>query len=108
MGYTFHFGDMWAVRDEFLQGALLTVQLSALSMVLSLVVAIFGALARTGRVARHARQRLDVVTQLGGAHAAPCQSTGPARSTWLPSGRPRTRWASVAASTSAGRSTPVS
>lgn len=48
MGYTFHFGDMWAVRDEFLQGALLTVQLSALSMVLSLVVAIFGALARTG------------------------------------------------------------
>ena len=38
---------MWAVRDEFLRGALLTVELSALSMALSLVLAVFGALART-------------------------------------------------------------
>jgi polar amino acid transport system permease protein len=44
--YTFHFGDMWAVRDELLWGAVLTVQLSALSMVLSLMVAIVGALGR--------------------------------------------------------------
>jgi polar amino acid transport system permease protein len=44
--YTFHFGDMWAVRDELLWGAVLTVQLSALSMVLSLIVAIVGALGR--------------------------------------------------------------
>jgi len=46
--YTFHFGDIWANWEELLDGALLTVELSALAMVLSLVVAIFGALARTG------------------------------------------------------------
>ena len=46
--YTFHFGDVWAARDEFFWGTVLTLELSALSMVLSLVVAIFGALARTG------------------------------------------------------------
>ena len=47
MTYTFHFGDVWAARDELESGALLTVQLSALSMVLSLLIAVFGALART-------------------------------------------------------------
>ena len=29
MNYVFHLGDMWAARDEFLQGTLLTLQLSA-------------------------------------------------------------------------------
>lgn len=48
MTYTFHFEDIWAARDELFWGALLTVELSALSMVLSLVVAVFGALGRTG------------------------------------------------------------
>ncbi len=48
MQYTFHFGDIWAAREELIQGTLLTLELSAASMVLSLVVAIFGALARTG------------------------------------------------------------
>ena len=48
MGYTFHFGDIWANWDELLWGTLLTLELSALSMVLSLFVAVFGALARTG------------------------------------------------------------
>ncbi len=47
MNYVFHFGDMWAARDEFLEGTLLTLQLSALAMVASLIVAVFGALART-------------------------------------------------------------
>ncbi len=47
MEYTFHFGDIWANRDELFWGTMLTLELSALSMVLSLVVAVFGALART-------------------------------------------------------------
>ena len=47
MNYSFHFIDVWRARDELLWGALLTIQLSALSMVLSLIVAVFGALART-------------------------------------------------------------
>ncbi len=47
MEYTFHFIDVWTNRQELLWGAWLTVQLSAVSMVLSLVIAIFGALART-------------------------------------------------------------
>ena len=47
MDYTFHFGDVWAARDELAWGALLTVQLSAISMVLSLIIAVFGALGRT-------------------------------------------------------------
>ena len=37
-----------------------------------------------------------------------CQSTGPARSTWEPSGRPSTSCAAREASISAGRSIPVS
>ncbi len=48
MGYTFHFGDIWAARDELFWGTVLTIELSGLSMVLSLALAIFGALARTG------------------------------------------------------------
>ncbi|HWK48195.1 MAG TPA: amino acid ABC transporter permease [Stellaceae bacterium] len=47
MNYVFHFGDIWAARDEFLSGTLYTLRLSAVSMVLSLIVAVFGALART-------------------------------------------------------------
>jgi polar amino acid transport system permease protein len=47
MDYVFHFGDMWNARDEFLQGTLLTLRLSALSMALSLVISVFGALIRT-------------------------------------------------------------
>ena len=47
MEYTFHFGDIWAARDELFWGTMLTLELSAISMVLSLIVAIFGALART-------------------------------------------------------------
>ncbi len=47
MTYTFQFADVWAAREEFLWGTLLTLELSALSMVLSLIVAVFGALART-------------------------------------------------------------
>ena len=47
MNYSFHFIDVWRARDELLWGALLTIQLSAVSMVLSLIVAVFGALART-------------------------------------------------------------
>lgn len=47
MDYTFHFIDVWNARDELLEGAWLTIRLSAISMVLSLVIAIFGALART-------------------------------------------------------------
>jgi polar amino acid transport system permease protein len=47
VNYTFHFGDVWAARDELAEGALLTMQLSAVSMVLSLLIAVFGALART-------------------------------------------------------------
>ena len=47
MNYTFHFIDVWRARDELLLGAWLTIQLSALSMALSLGIAVFGALART-------------------------------------------------------------
>ena len=48
MSYTFHFEDIWAAREELFWGTVLTLELSALSMVLSLVVAVFGALGRTG------------------------------------------------------------
>ena len=47
MTYTFHFEDIWTARDELFWGAVLTVELSALSMVLSLSIAVFGALWRT-------------------------------------------------------------
>ena len=47
MDYTFHFIDVWTAREELLWGALLTIRLSAISMVLSLGIAVLGALART-------------------------------------------------------------
>ncbi len=47
MDYTFHFGDIWDAWPELLDGALFTLWLSAASMVASLAVAVFGALART-------------------------------------------------------------
>lgn len=46
MTYVFHFGDIWNARYDFLWGALLTLRLSALSMVMSLVIAVVGALLR--------------------------------------------------------------
>ena len=46
MDYVFHFGDIWAARDELISGTLLTLRLSALSMILSLIVAVAGAFAR--------------------------------------------------------------
>ena len=47
MGYQFHFLDIWVARDELVLGAWQTIRLSAVSMVLSLIVAVFGAFART-------------------------------------------------------------
>lgn len=47
MDYVFHFGDIWAARDELISGTLLTLRLSALSMIFSLIVAVAGAFART-------------------------------------------------------------
>lgn len=47
MDYSFHFTDVWIARDELLDGAWLTIRLSAISMVLSLTVAVFGAFARS-------------------------------------------------------------
>ena len=47
MGYTFNFTDVWHARDELLWGVFLTIQLSAVSMVLSLRIAVFGAFGRT-------------------------------------------------------------
>lgn len=47
MDYVFHFGDIWAARGELISGTLLTLRLSALSMVLSLIVAVVGAFVRT-------------------------------------------------------------
>jgi polar amino acid transport system permease protein len=47
MNYTFHFGDIWAAQDELIAGTLFTLWLSAASMVLSLIVAVIGALGRT-------------------------------------------------------------
>jgi polar amino acid transport system permease protein len=45
--YVFHFGDIWDARDELIDGTLLTLQLSALAMVISLAIAVVGAFART-------------------------------------------------------------
>ncbi len=47
MDYTFHFADVWEARDELIDGAWLTVRLSALAMVFSLAIAVAGAFART-------------------------------------------------------------
>ena len=46
MDYVFHFGDVWDARDELLGGAWLTVAFSAVSMALSLLLAVAGAFAR--------------------------------------------------------------
>lgn len=46
MDYVFHFSDVWEARNELAWGALLTVELSALAMVLSLFLAVIGAFAR--------------------------------------------------------------
>ena len=46
MDYVFHFSDVWDARDELAWGALLTVELSAIAMVLSLGIAVIGAFAR--------------------------------------------------------------
>ncbi len=46
MDYVFHFADVWDAREELAWGALLTVELSALAMVLSLLIAVIGAFAR--------------------------------------------------------------
>lgn len=47
VGYVFQFGEMWAASDEFVDGAIATLRLSALSMVLTLGLSILGALVRT-------------------------------------------------------------
>ena len=47
MNYVFHFADIWDARAELLEGTLLTLRLSALSMVLSLFFAMIGAFLRT-------------------------------------------------------------
>jgi polar amino acid transport system permease protein len=44
--YVFHFADVWDAREELAWGALLTVELSAVAMVLSLCIAVIGAFAR--------------------------------------------------------------
>ncbi len=46
MDYVFHFADVWDAREDLAWGALLTVELSALAMVLSLAIAVIGAFAR--------------------------------------------------------------
>ena len=47
MSYDFQFAAVWAARDELAWGALLTLELSAVSMVLSLIIAVLGAFGRT-------------------------------------------------------------
>lgn len=51
MTYTFHFADVFAYGDLLLRGAWLTVQLSAVSTVLGLIVGIAGALGRNSEIA---------------------------------------------------------
>lgn len=50
MNYTFHFADVFAYGDLLLRGAWLTVQLSAISTVLGLIVGIAGALGRNSQI----------------------------------------------------------
>jgi polar amino acid transport system permease protein len=47
VSYIFHFGVVWDAWPELLWGTLLTLRLSAMSMAISLVLAIFGALGRS-------------------------------------------------------------
>jgi polar amino acid transport system permease protein len=46
MTFSLHFSEIWADRNLFIQGVLLTIGLAAASMVASLVVAVFGAVGR--------------------------------------------------------------
>jgi polar amino acid transport system permease protein len=46
MTYTFRFRDVWAHGDLLIEGALLTLQLSAVTMALGLMIGILGALLR--------------------------------------------------------------
>ena len=47
LNYVFQFGDMWAARDEFVDGTIQTLKLSVAAMLLTIVLAILGALVRT-------------------------------------------------------------
>jgi polar amino acid transport system permease protein len=47
LNYTFDFGAVFAAWDELLEGAWLTIQLSAAAMAIGLIVAILGALGKT-------------------------------------------------------------
>ncbi len=47
MGYTFRFEVIWDAREQLLAGTIMTLEISAVAMVLSLVLAVLGALART-------------------------------------------------------------
>jgi polar amino acid transport system permease protein len=47
VNYVFQFGDVWAAWPDLLWGCWLTIQLSAVSMVLGLLVAVLGALGKT-------------------------------------------------------------
>ena len=47
MDYVFQFGQMWVLREEFLEGTLATLKLSLLSMVLTLIFSVLGAMIRT-------------------------------------------------------------
>ncbi|HEX5327047.1 MAG TPA: ABC transporter permease subunit, partial [Acetobacteraceae bacterium] len=49
MGYVFHFGFIWDNREALLRGTLLTLQLSAETMLLGLLLGILGAWAKTSR-----------------------------------------------------------
>ncbi|WP_374631955.1 amino acid ABC transporter permease [Ferrovibrio sp.] len=51
MGYTFHFEDVFAYGDLLLRGTWLTMQLTAISTVLGLIVGIAGALGRNSTIA---------------------------------------------------------
>jgi polar amino acid transport system permease protein len=46
MNYAFHFTEVWQAWPELADGTLLTLRLSALSMLFSLALAVFGALGR--------------------------------------------------------------
>jgi polar amino acid transport system permease protein len=49
VNYVFHFGFIWESRFELLRGAMLTLQLSAETMLLGLLLGILGAWAKTSR-----------------------------------------------------------
>lgn len=50
MSYTLQFHEIWASRGEFAWGTLQTLRLTASAMILSLILATLGALAREGRI----------------------------------------------------------